>query len=151
MKVIDAKPEQIVPTMQFVNDMREWRASRPAWASLLKGIRQDAERGELDRLAEEAGASASELLELIELRRKAKGATRGGELRAVQKRLAALDREAEELLANASSVPDDIMSQRNFEAAIGNIRSRRLSAEADLRGAQVDSQIIDTARAHGVF
>lgn len=76
----------------FRAEFKVWRASRPAWGVLIKAIRNDAPRDDLDKSADEAGATPDELRELEMIRRNARQRkTEAAKYPQAKKRLDAMD------------------------------------------------------------
>ena len=138
-------------TDDFNRAYRQWRASRPAWANLVKAVRSDAPDSELQRLAADAGAGQEEINELLTLRKSAlrrqEGAAR---FPAAKKELERLDRE----IAKAQAIAES-SSAFGLDAAEGAVRAamerRSEFARNEFCGPELAANLVATARAAGVF
>ena len=137
--------------MTFKADFDEWRKNRPEWNSLAKAVRDDKPASELADLAEAAGASDSELRDLLYVRRTAKqrqpAAARFPE---EQKKLEAAEAELNRLKALAeTATADEHATVMEALARAADMRHRAYSAF--IGPAQAEKYIREVAQPLGLI
>jgi hypothetical protein len=136
----------------FRSEFETWRASRPAWKALVKAIREERSREDIDRLAPAAGVDRSELLDLLTQHATAKGHLEDANKLPEAKRRAAEAKRRREtaekmLSAKGLSIAEQDEARNEFEAA-------RIVEEAN-EGAvgvlQMSAGFVEGARQVGVL
>ena len=107
---------------QFEAAFREWRASRPEFRALCKGVKSELPDGELQVLAAAAGCSGNDLSGLLSARRQALG------MRDLAAQFAAAQKEFERL------EKEFLALEQKLDVAKTHGESERLEAELHSRG-----------------
>ena len=136
----------------FQAAVREWRKTRAEWAALMTAIRRDAPEAELERLAGEAGATRSEVLELCNLRKRA---TQPNVL-AVAERHAAAQAALAQVLAEIgdldkkAAIARTRREQDEAEGQLYDLHGKRQSAMLQLAETQSAVNTLSAAKQAGV-
>jgi len=136
----------------FRQAFEEWRRARPAWVALVKAIREERPREEIDLLAAPAGVDRQELLDLISQHLGGKAHLEdASRIDNARKRA----KEARDRLERAEKRRDEPgLSLNQQQEIMAEVDCARIVAEANeqsISGLEVSRQFVDHAKAVGVL
>ena len=136
----------------FQTAVREWRKTRAEYGALMTGIRRDVPEAELLALADEAGVTLSEVLELCSLRRRA---TRPN-MQLAASRFEAAQAELTEVLTQIQELEKNLalaksrMQENELEGQLYDLQDRRQTVMLQVAETQSATSTLAAAKQAGV-
>ena len=140
-------------SQQFVKDQEVWKKTRPEFAKLVQGIKNDESAEALASLADDAGCSANEIADFRYLYRRAsrpdvgKRAAKFGKLKievaTLNEKIGEVDR--------AMSLAKTSLERDEFEGELYNLVETRQRLNLAFADASVAAACVDAAKEAGVL
>jgi hypothetical protein len=141
-------------SVKFYHDFVEWRRTRPEYASLTDAIKNGVKFGtaELEGLADEAGLTRNELIELISLHQRASAENAQREA----KRSAAVEKELTKLVADIEALDkkielEPIPFQRDrLQSELITLVDRLPALKAEAAACRLSRSLVEVGKQSGV-